>query len=962
MRSLKSDRSAPDAARPRRARRLPPLFSLLAPILGAGSLQAATLQETPVDRVIQYTESTESYALWDAGWTTLPVGGLSGGRETRALLKFDFADEWRSAAGTAESIILRLVMTSRSGSHFDVEVVALEEHFDTPIRTGDFRAAGRVVWGPVSTASLTTGAPIEIDVTDPVRRMGLRGNPAAFRIQAADTTPVIGTNNTAVFAGAKYATTSRRPLLRYDIRSPMAAVANVQAGTISPADLSPQEQNIADYVGTVSRLANLVEDEDLATYGFITGSMWRVPKNEPYNARVQENAMTMAWFYSKPRPWNPYFGDRPLRHRMEAALAYLITLQKEDGHFPEFPPDVQQTGNHKRAPTSFILFYIAHILQVLEEGPGINEDLRAELVNAAERAAGWFLNETTDVWTTGRWVSNQLPPGLLGIHMLRAEFSEDFRALWDQRLTYTRDHAQSPGGFFYESHHVGHNYSFSVMTRDMALFYEATGDARVLEMQEKYLEWLGYNFLPEPDGIGFFINSAIDARHTGFNHIAPRDVGANNLWSASLPAAAAFGRSREEVESERSAFLESDWNGTSFLTRWVTPAVMVDIEYPEHYVTAEEREAAIAALPPVREERFTEFRRDSYREFLFTRRPGYYVAANLGNRNTPHQRMGLSLFWHPRLGSLVQSQDVDNVSWSAIHSGDLASAEIDADGNLPARYWRGNEEIDPATLSPLDDFSFTYIGTGGSKRVSFFDDRVERTVQIAGQFREQVPLIIRPTDHLSWIGSDDAIAPGQSTRTASATGLRLEREGHFFEIDWGERRVVQFGTAPSGSFFSGERRLHRLTIVATDSLTYSLAVRPMAFGFSRWQGQHFSAEELAEPTVSGPLADPAGDQVANLVKYLLGLAPWSSARHALPAPAIDEEHLSLRFTRDPAADDLIWTVEASDDAVHWQAGGEAVTVAEEPAENGAIRVTARDREPASTHSRRFLRLVVAQER
>jgi hypothetical protein len=352
-------------------------------VAAVASLNALDLTPAGTDRVIQFTQSTGSYALWDSSWTTLPVGGASGGRETRAVMKFGFDSDWRSAAGTSSAAILRLSVTAKSGSPFDLELVALEENFDTPIRVADFNAAGRRVWGPVSSATLATGATIEIDVTDPIRRMALQGKAAAFRIQASDTTPVAGTSNTVSFGGAQHATVSRRPLLTYRVRSPLATVAAVQPGTISPADLSPQEQNISAYVGTVSRLANNVEDANLPTYGFITGSMWRVPRNEPYNARVQENAMTMGWFYSKPRPWNPYFGDEALRRRMEAALAYLIVLQKPDGHFPEFPSDVQQTGNHKRAPTAFALYYIAH-----PPGPGRGAGHRGGFARGTRRGGG----------------------------------------------------------------------------------------------------------------------------------------------------------------------------------------------------------------------------------------------------------------------------------------------------------------------------------------------------------------------------------------------------------------------------------------------------------------------------------------------------------------------------------------------------------------------------------------------
>lgn len=58
------------------------------------------------------------------------------------------------------------------------------------------------------------------------------------------------------------------------------------------------------------------------------------------------------------------------------------------------------------------------------------------------------------------------------------------------------------------------------------------------------------------------------------------------------------------------------------------------------------------------------------------------------------------------------------------------------------------------------------------------------------------------------------------------------------------------------------------------TLWYELEVTgPTTTAFDDWRRRHFTPEELAEPGVSGPDAAPAGDGVANLAKYALGLAP-----------------------------------------------------------------------------------------
>ena len=51
-------------------------------------------------------------------------------------------------------------------------------------------------------------------------------------------------------------------------------------------------------------------------------------------------------------------------------------------------------------------------------------------------------------------------------------------------------------------------------------------------------------------------------------------------------------------------------------------------------------------------------------------------------------------------------------------------------------------------------------------------------------------------------------------------------------------------------------------------------------GFSSWQSANFTSQQLADPNISGPDATPAGDGIANLVKYALGLPPLTPATNS----------------------------------------------------------------------------------
>lgn len=131
-------------------------------------------------------------------------------------------------------------------------------------------------------------------------------------------------------------------------------------------------------------------------------------------------------------------------------------------------------------------------------------------------------------------------------------------------------------------------------------------------------------------------------------------------------------------------------------------------------------------------------------------------------------------------------------------------------------------------------------------------------------------------------------------------------------------------------------------------------------GFSAWLETHFTSDELSNPAISGPEADPAGDNVSNLLKYALGLDPWVSSAHLLPAPSIDSDgddrYLTLTFSRPEAVDDVSYAVEAAGDL---NGSPEPTVEVSTTIENGFVHSTYRDTVPVDEANRRFLRLRVS---
>ncbi len=135
--------------------------------------------------------------------------------------------------------------------------------------------------------------------------------------------------------------------------------------------------------------------------------------------------------------------------------------------------------------------------------------------------------------------------------------------------------------------------------------------------------------------------------------------------------------------------------------------------------------------------------------------------------------------------------------------------------------------------------------------------------------------------------------------------------------------------------------------------------------FEDWREAHFSGAELANPAVSGPAAEPAGDGFSNAYKYAFGFGPFDRVsgeqRFSLAPVEADgatESFPALRFFRLSGARDLVYRLEKSADLLEWTpVAGLAPTVL---AGRGAGSEEALyvDPEPVSEADRRFFRVAV----
>jgi len=94
--------------------------------------------------------------------------------------------------------------------------------------------------------------------------------------------------------------------------------------------------------------------------------------------------------------------------------------------------------------------------------------------------------------------------------------------------------------------------------------------------------------------------------------------------------------------------------------------------------------------------------------------------------------------------------------------------------------------------------------------------------------------------------------------------------------------------------------------------------------YAAWQSEVFTSDELANPVIGGDTADPAGDNIPNLMKYAIDLNPWTNGVSGLPVEAIattsSGNYLTLTYTQVLAATDITYTVQVSTDLETWYSG------------------------------------------
>jgi hypothetical protein len=156
---------------------------------------------------------------------------------------------------------------------------------------------------------------------------------------------------------------------------------------------------------------------------------------------------------------------------------------------------------------------------------------------------------------------------------------------------------------------------------------------------------------------------------------------------------------------------------------------------------------------------------------------------------------------------------------------------------------------------------------------------------------------------------------------------------------------------------SGNSSSSTITMTNTGTLWYEVEVSRWMASFDLWRARYFSAEELADPAVTGAGATPERDGVPNLAKYYFGLpGNVAAGPEMLPQGAAmtvgGECFAVLTYGRDKLVRDVVATGEVSNDLLTWSSETGFLETVQDLGERE--RVTLRDALPLTQN--RFLRL------
>jgi len=506
-------------------------------------------------------------------------------------------------------------------------------------------------------------------------------------------------------------------------------VPPLDTAKIHPADFADADLDIPFALSYLARVANNVV-LDGPDRGFIDISVWRGTNNlHPYNARIMESILTLAWFYTAPQKWNQYRANAALRYRLELALEYWCNMQSPDGKFSEYGP---QQWN--LAATAFAVKFMSEGLRLLKTGPPISPAIHQRSIDTCRKALHAVLYDP-GLYSHGRTYTNQYTNIFAGgAAFLDAYPDATLSARLRERLEASPTNLQSPCGYMYEKDGPDLGYTLNTHHENLQMAYHYwrnTPLAEILvEEENRFGGWLALNALPEPGQNFYVLNRGIESRqkHATYAFVdTPLAERCTIMRAFATPPELRA----EQIRAAREKLVK-EWPKVDPLPvgqfEALGPYRFLQRAHYNWHPTAEQITEARKLVRPLAEQSFVEQRRDTRLPFVFTyvRRPGYYAAfASTAKAASDQERFGLTFVWTPAGGVLLQSQTQGReTAWGTSTGGALPveASPFEAeylDGGATVRY-------------PLPG--------GGQKNVVFAEDRIRVSIERPGEIVERLPV------------------------------------------------------------------------------------------------------------------------------------------------------------------------------------------------------------------------------
>ena len=463
---------------------------------------------------------------------------------------------------------------------------------------------------------------------------------------------------------------------------------------LKPSDFADADLDMPYNLTYLPRIANSIETEG-PDRGFINISVWRgTPQLHPYNTRIMESILTLAWFYASRRKWNQFYANPALRARLELAFEYWCNLQSPDGKFSEYGP---QQWN--LAATAFSVKFISEALRLLKTGPPITPALHARAIDCCRKAVHATLYDP-DLLSHGKSYSNQFTNIFAGGAAFLSMYPDaDLWARLKEQVEASPTNLQSPCGYMYEKDGPDLGYTLNTHHENLQMAYHYWRGTPLGEHPHRRGEPLRQmafdtTSCPSPASPSGWPTAASNAASS-----MPSFPPSIRRWPIAASSCAPLPR-RPSAAPNRSAPPAKKWKSSgrrSIRFPWVSSALCRRTFSCSARITT--------GTPPPRrwprraswcgrlaEKHFVEQLKDTREPIVFTyiRRPGYYAAfASAPKVISEQQRLGLTFVWTPEKGVLLQSQtNGRETAWGTSAGGALPVEATGLDADIQRGQYR----------------------------------------------------------------------------------------------------------------------------------------------------------------------------------------------------------------------------------------------------------------------------------